>query len=73
MKEIKYSSQNVVSNVDGTSTPVTRDDSTVLFDTFTFEFILVVPTQGYNLLLVQLLILALLPSRKKYFTSGLIR
>ncbi|PRQ26842.1 putative RNA-directed DNA polymerase [Rosa chinensis] len=59
LKQLKPSSQNIVSTADGTPTPVTGEGSVVLFDTLTLDSVLVVPSLAYNLLSVSQIILAL--------------
>ncbi|PRQ37607.1 putative RNA-directed DNA polymerase [Rosa chinensis] len=59
VKNLRRSSQNIVSTADGTPTPVTGEGSIVVSDTLTLESVLVVPSLAYNLLSVGQIILAL--------------
>ncbi|PRQ35536.1 hypothetical protein RchiOBHm_Chr5g0081101 [Rosa chinensis] len=52
VKNLRRSSQNIVSTADGTPTPVTGEGSIVVSDTLTLESVLVVPSLAYNLLFV---------------------
>ena len=56
---LKYSSQNSVSNANGTSIPIIGEGSLSLTNTLNLDFVLVVPSLNYNLLSVSQITTAL--------------